>query len=169
MYIDEALIRTNALIETNLNFVAKYFKAGDVAITLTWKPHDSQYKQGYKPDTIKHSADIRHFLRRANLKLLGRDYKSRDQKLRVVNTFELNSSQGLHCHMLLGIPDDLRVNVSECINTLMQCWLDMNCSGYVGANKIEICDDPRKWIKYFLKDSKGFKTEFTDYYNWNFN
>ena len=170
MYFDNVLTSRNDLIYANLNLVSSHFIPGDIAITLTWKPVVSQYnKLGFKKDTIVKSNDIRHYLRRVNHEFLGRDFKARGQKLKVINAFELNSSQGIHCHMILEKPVSSRVAEEKCIDTLMQCWLDMECSGYVGANLIEICDNPTRWIQYFLKDTASYKPEFVDYENWYLN
>ena len=166
MYLDDALTRTNDLIYENVNWAIPNFKPGDFKITLTWPSHERQYKKYYQPDIRRYSNDIRHYLHRVNRKFLGRDYQARGLMLKAVNSFEFNASQGIHCHMALEDSVLSRVPEDECINELLQCWLDMKCSGYVAANEVMRMDYPQGWIEYIFKDTKSSKTEFTDYDNW---
>lgn len=166
MYWNNKLTSSTDFIKTNQNFAKSHFNDGDYALTLTFKPSVVQYAFNYKPVLIYYSQSIRHYLNVVNKKFLGRDFKSRGQRLKVVNTFELNGSQGVHCHMILQNPKLARIEHANHIFELKNYWLKTRASGYAEANKIEVTYDAGGWIDYMFKDANKDKTEFIDYENW---
>ena len=168
MYLPSKLSNNSNLIKIYQEFVKSHFKNGDYALTLTFKPSDMQYHSKYKPDLFYFSEHIAHYLNVVNYKFLGRDFKCRGHRLKVVNTFELNGSQGVHCHMILENPIKTRIKPCTHLNEILNCWLKTKCSGYSEANKIVATYDANGWIDYIFKDANKNNTDFIDYHNWFF-
>lgn len=155
-------------IRTNyVEFVLPYFKNNDFAITLTYRETDSQHSSKYVPNYQKASQDIKHFLNIINRKVYGRQFKSHKKRLKCVNVFELNTSTGLHVHMVLENPEDWHIPEAEKASLILNAWVSMKCSGSQNANMIIHAYEINGCINYCFKDTNYFNTERIDVANLN--
>lgn len=160
--------KKNSISDEVRKWIKQHFNDQDIAVTLTFRPTEYQYKAGYSPNIIWFSSSIRSYLNRLNYKILGRRYKN-GHRLKSVNTFELNGSEGIHCHMIIQRPNPVmsRIPSDNTVQEIENCWTSMKCSGYRRANRVDLIWDSDGWVDYLFKDTDIRTSEYLDVLNWN--
>jgi hypothetical protein len=142
-----------------ISMVTPYFKVGDFAITLT-------FRDTYKIDPVLRSKDVKHFIHRANIGLLGTQFRKHGQRLNCAYVFELNEySTAVHLHMALENPSHSKLPETERYAYLQNSWQKMQCSGYVAANFYrDVYSDG--WVGYMFKNITRHNADMADVDGW---
>jgi len=143
------------------DWLSRYFKAGDSAITLTFPEIRKQYTKQYVPDFDLYAKHIRHYLNVVNRRYLGNEWKAGRRKLQCVYTFELNSSNGVHAHMILELPPANRLgkDIDKHHFDLGSIWAKMKYTGDLKGTNFQQVYDAYGWLQYMFKDVK--KTDYS--------
>lgn len=145
-----------------VSMVSPHVKAGDFKITLT-------FPDTYKIDPVMRSKDVKHFVRLANIGLLGTQYRKHGRRLNCVYVFELNEYQtAIHLHMALENPQQACLSEEEKLPFLRKSWAKMRCSGPYAANEFEYVED-EGWVGYMFKDINPRTDVMADVTGWTLN
>lgn len=121
---------------------------GLYAVTLT-------FKAACKDDAIKRNADIRHFLYRLNAKVYGK--AARRLTLKCLPIFELNASDGVHAHMILGMEQPSDRLSKPFADVVVDTWIALNCAGVRAAQDVQAIYDLSGWVHYVTKEIESFE------------
>lgn len=150
-----------------VNYLLKYFKNGDLAVTLTYKEKKSQFKNFYTHDYVQAGKDLAYLLKIINCKIYGKDYKRKGMYLNNAHVFETTKYNGLHVHMILEYPNNIKYSAEELKELILSTWLGMNCSGVHAANDVQVMTMFEGWIYYCFKSIEKNNEARCDIVNWN--
>ncbi len=135
-----------------VEWVVPFFKQGDFALTLTFKPTFHQNKLGFQHSFVWAYKTIGHYLNLVNRKMVGWHSSKPKRRLNYFGTLETNSSNGLHFHIILERPTYMKIPKHESFSVLINEWVGMREGGLKHAQWIEPVRDVKDWVYYITKD-----------------